>query len=164
MSQYNSALTQVFTEIVATTLPSTIVTFGNVANAAAEAASHASDATRKHIHISNEDSVPDNPEGFSTGLALLSSPIDQLPPEQSSQLIGTLRNLGTRHIAVALGQDARLCFRDLIALGFRRHAVIETDNGALTLYTYNLDTYNHKRAWNNAKHWANPEMWGKAWW
>jgi len=55
-------------------------------------------------------------------------------------------------------------FRDFIGLGFRRQAVLDDKGTALTLFTYNIDNYNHKRAWNNPRNWANPEMWGKARW
>ena len=55
-------------------------------------------------------------------------------------------------------------FTDFIGLGFRRQAELGYEDSPLTLYTYNIDSYNHKRAWNNPDNWANPEMWDKAWW
>ncbi len=97
-------------------------------------------------------------------LALVTDTLEHLPHGEGVLLLGQLRNYGTRQIAVVVGKTPDWAFTDFLALGFRRHAEIETENGALTLYTYNLDTYNHKRAWNNPDNWANPEMWGKAWW
>ncbi|KAE8547522.1 DUF6231 family protein [Marinobacter nauticus] len=102
------------------------------------------------------DSVPD--------LAIITDTLEHLPYEEGALLLGQLRNYGTHQIAVLVPQTTDWGFTDFIALGFQRHADIESENGALTLYTYNLDTYNHKRAWNNTDNWANPEMWGKAWW
>ncbi|GAB5478200.1 MULTISPECIES: DUF6231 family protein [Marinobacter] len=102
------------------------------------------------------DSVPD--------LAIITDTLEHLPYEEGALLLGQLRNYGTHQIAVLVPQTTDWGFTDFIALGFQRHADIESENGALTLYTYNLDTYNHKRAWNNPDNWANPEMWGKAWW
>ena len=55
-------------------------------------------------------------------------------------------------------------FKDFIGLGFRRQAELNDNGYNRTLYTYNIDNYNHKRAWNNPKNWANPEMWDKARW
>ncbi|SNB58319.1 hypothetical protein SAMN04487880_2715 [Marinobacter sp. es.042] len=97
-------------------------------------------------------------------LALITGTLEHLPHDEGALLLGQLRNYGTHQIAVLVGEAPGWAFTDFIGLGFRRHAELENDNGALTLYTYNLDTYNHKRAWNNPENWANPEMWGKAWW
>jgi len=97
-------------------------------------------------------------------LALVTETLEHLPHDEGALLLGQLRNYGTQQIAVLVGETPGWAFTDFIGLGFRRHAELENDDGALTLYTYNLDTYNHKRAWNNPENWANPEMWGKAWW
>lgn len=97
-------------------------------------------------------------------LALITDTLEHLPHDEGALLLGQLRNYGTHQIAVVVGETPDWAFTDFIGLGFRRHAELENDNGVLTLYTYNLDTYNHKRAWNNPENWANPEMWGKAWW
>lgn len=97
-------------------------------------------------------------------LALVTDTLEHLPFDEGALLLGQLRNYGTHQIAVLVGETPGWAFTDFIGLGFRRHAEIETDQGPVTLYTYNLDTYNHKRAWNNPDNWANPEMWGKAWW
>lgn len=97
-------------------------------------------------------------------LALITDTLEHLPHDEGALLLGQLRNYGTHQIAVVVGETPGWAFTDFIGLGFRRHAELENDNGVLTLYTYNLDTYNHKRAWNNPENWANPEMWGKAWW
>ncbi|MBU2954960.1 DUF6231 family protein [Marinobacter sp. F3R08] len=97
-------------------------------------------------------------------LALITDTLEHLPHGEGALLLGQLRNYGTHQIAVLVGETPDWAFTDFIGLGFRRHAELENDNGVLTLYTYNLDTYNHKRAWNNPEKWANPEMWGKAWW
>ncbi len=97
-------------------------------------------------------------------LALISNTLEHLPHDQGALLLGQLRNYGTHQIAVLVGETPDWAFTDFISLGFRRHAELSGPEGHFTLYTYNLDTYNHKRAWNNPDHWANPEMWGKAWW
>lgn len=97
-------------------------------------------------------------------LALITDTLEQLSHEEGEMLLGQLRNYGTHQIAVVVASDRGWEFRDFIGLGFRRQAVLDDQGSTRTLFTYNIDNYNHKRAWNNPKYWANPEMWGKAWW
>jgi len=97
-------------------------------------------------------------------LALITDTLEHLSHEEGALLLGQLRNYGTHQIAVLMADDAQWAFTDFIGLGFQRQASVGTGETAYTLYTYNIDSYNHKRAWNNPDHWANPEMWDKAWW
>ncbi len=97
-------------------------------------------------------------------LALITDTLEKVSHEEGEMLLGQLRNYGTHQIAVVVDPGQGWEFRDFIGLGFRRQAVLDDKGIALALYTYNIDSYNHKRAWNNPKNWANPEMWGKAWW
>lgn len=97
-------------------------------------------------------------------LALVTGTLEKLSREEGEMLLGQLRNYGTHQIAVVVEPGQGWEFRDFISLGFRRQAVLDDNGAALTLYTYNIDNYNHKRAWNNPRDWANPEMWGKARW
>lgn len=96
-------------------------------------------------------------------LALVSGTLESLDQATGTLLLGQLRNLGNHQIAVLVDPASGWNLKDFIALGFTRHS---SADGAeeLTLYTYNINSYNHKRAWNNPKYWANPEMWGKARW
>ncbi len=97
---------------------------------------------------------------------MITDTLEHLSHEQGELLLGQLRNYGTHQIAVISADDGRWAFTDFIGLGFQRQAVV-TESGPSsdrTLYTYNIDSYNHKRKWNNPDNWANPEMWGKAWW
>ncbi|GGY72582.1 DUF6231 family protein [Marinobacter zhanjiangensis] len=96
-------------------------------------------------------------------LALVTDTLESLPLETGRILLGQLRNLGNHQIAVLVSNASEWVFNDFIALGFVRQASTDGDQGH-TLYTYNINTYNHKRTWNNPKYWANPEMWDKARW
>lgn len=96
-------------------------------------------------------------------LALISDTLETMDQATGSLLLGQLRNLGNLRIAVLVEDRSGWQLRDFIALGFTRYADAG-ENGELTLYTYNIDSYNHKRDWNNPKYWANPEMWDKARW
>lgn len=97
-------------------------------------------------------------------LALITDTLEELEHAEGEILLGQLRNYGTHQIAVVVASDKGWDFRDFIALGFRRQANLDDQGVARTLFTYNIDNYNHKRAWNNPKNWANPEMWDKARW
>ena len=97
-------------------------------------------------------------------LALITCAIERLARAEGEMLLGQLRNYGTYQIAVVVDPEQGWDFKDFIGLGFRRQARLEDGAHQRTLYTYNIDNYNHKRAWNNPENWANPEMWGKAWW
>ncbi|KPQ00202.1 DUF6231 family protein [Marinobacter sp. HL-58] len=97
-------------------------------------------------------------------LALVTDTLEHLSHEQGEVLLGQLRNYGTHQIAVVVSGNPEWAFTDFIGLGFRRQAELGDGDNPLTLYTYNIDSYNHKRAWNNPDNWANPEMWDKARW
>lgn len=116
------------------------------------------------ITLDTTDPNAHMPPAHVTDLALVSETLEYLPFGEGILLLGQLRNYGTSRIAVLVPQMPDWRFTDFIGLGFNRHAELAAENSPLTLYTYNLDTYNHKRAWNNPDNWANPHMWGKAWW
>ena len=97
-------------------------------------------------------------------LALVTETLEHISHSQGQTLIGLLRNYGTRQIAVLVNENSGWSQSDFIGLGFKRQAKIEEDGESLTLYTYNISNYNHKRTWNNPRFWANPEMWDKARW
>jgi hypothetical protein len=94
-------------------------------------------------------------------LALVTDILGQLTHEDGRHLLGNLKNLHARRVAVCIAKNDPWSFSDMIGLGFRRHASL--DEGR-TLYSYDIDTYNPARAWNNPDYWANPEMWGKHRW
>ena len=96
-------------------------------------------------------------------LAIVTDTLEDLSLENGRVLLGQLRNLGNHQIAVLVSNHSDWAFNDFLALGFVRQGSTDDREGH-TLYTYNIDTYNHKRTWNNPKYWANPEMWDKARW
>ena len=103
----------------------------------------------------------------SVDLALIADLSEVGGPEAASLLLGQLRNYGTGRILVLATDGTSGDFSDFIGLGFRRHASFASQEPyapGTTIYTYNIDTYNHRRKWNNPDHWANLELWGKAWW
>ncbi len=149
--------------IIETSSPATLVSCGSLATEISRMWQNHQDG----VDVRTLDTIDPNARlqiDRVADLALITGTLEHLPHDEGALLLGQLRNYGTHQIAVLVGEAPGWAFTDFIGLGFRRHAELENDNGALTLYTYNLDTYNHKRAWNNPENWANPEMWGKAWW
>ena len=96
-------------------------------------------------------------------LALITDVLEHLSASEGRTLLGQLRNAGARRIAVLAAPDKNWRLSDFIALGFKRAEQGRADP-VKTLYTYDIASYNHKRKWNNADHWANPHMWDKARW
>ncbi len=154
---------EILARIVDTCDPESLLCCGTLARQVADIWQHHHQAAR----VSTLDASDPNaglPPARVHDLALVSGTLEHLPYGEGALLLGQLRNYGTRQIAVLVGTTPDWAFTDFIGLGFRRHARLSSDAGDCTLYTYNLDTYNHKRAWNNPDNWANPDRWGKAWW
>ncbi len=98
-------------------------------------------------------------------LILMADWLEHCEPSEGRLLLGALRNRLNPRILVAVDeQRAGWCFTDFLGLGFRREAHFAQAGQSLSLYGYDLASYNHKRAWNTPENWANPENWGKYWW
>ncbi|QSP95772.1 hypothetical protein LPB19_05010 [Marinobacter salinisoli] len=160
---YDSLLQQVLASILDTCQPESLLCCGATADTVGEHWHQHSKNTRMS-RIDPKDPNSDLPLNSVHDLALVSDTLEHLPFDEGALFLGQLRNYGTHQIAVLAGESPDWAFKDFLGLGFRRHTELEQRDGTVTLYTYNLDNYNHKRQWNNPKHWANPEMWGKAWW
>lgn len=153
----------ILARIVDTTQPETLLCCGDIArDVAATWQRHKAGARVQTLDTTDPNASM--PLDAVQDLALISNTLEHLPHGEGVLFLGQLRNYGTHQIAVLVGEAPDWAFTDFIGLGFRRHTELAGISGNLTLYTYNLDTYNHKRAWNNPDNWANPEMWGKAWW
>lgn len=100
-------------------------------------------------------------------LALVAGTLEHLSGDEGKLLLGQLRNMGAQKMAVLVASDSGWCFRDFIGLGFVRQQDFAPEGNrkaTLSLYTYDIANYNHKRTWNTPENWANPEMWDKARW
>ena len=76
----------------------------------------------------------------------------------SKTQIGLIKNVLAQKILII--QKNTDLDQNFIELGFTHHA----DIAAPTIYSFNLKSYNHKRVWNNAEGWANPENFEKYRW
>lgn len=150
-------------DIIENSAPQTILSVGTNADELANLwCSAHPDTLSVNINIETiSDSVKNH---ASADLAIVYGALETLTQHDGEQLLAMLRNYGTHQIAVLVKNNSVWQFNQFIALGFRKHTEISEDEQLYTLYTYNLDNYNHKRIWNNPRFWANPEMWNKARW
>lgn len=153
---------RVLARIIDTSQPATLLCCGQIAQEVA--AVWQQQAGQQLMTLDTTDPNAHMPPMQVPDLALITDTLEHLPFGEGALLLGQLRNYGTQQIAVLAPPTPAWGFTEFLGLGFQRHAELQSENGALTLYTYNLDTYNHKRAWNNPDNWANPHMWGKTWW
>lgn len=86
--------------------------------------------------------------------------IEALPLKELRACIGLLRNLLSERVWVLVEQE--YCSNEeWISLGFKRDSIPGAGTCSIASFSYNLETYNHKRDWNNTRFWANPENWDK---
>jgi Family of unknown function (DUF6231) len=97
-------------------------------------------------------------------MALVIGLMERLDKTEGVQLIGRLRNVHTEHLFVLIGADARWPVTEWYALALQCADRFQVGAERLTLYGYDLASYNRTRSWNNPRYWANPENWGKYWW
>lgn len=86
--------------------------------------------------------------------------VETLPLTEVRLCVGTLKNLLSERVWLVLepeyGKD-----EEWISLGFKRDSLPRINQVEVASFSYNLETYNHKRDWNNTRFWANPENWDK---
>lgn len=102
-------------------------------------------------------------------LVVVADQLEYMSAAQGTILLGTLRNLHSSSLAVlyqpALAPEAlRWPPNAFLALGLHRAAEFQQAERHMTLYRYELDSYNFHRTWNTPEHWANPQNWGRYWW
>jgi hypothetical protein len=99
--------------------------------------------------------------------ALVADFLEHMSRADGHAVLARLRNLHAGRLLVFIDHAATReswTLDDFLALGFRQDAQLSDAARTLTLYSYDIATYNHTREWNNPRFWANPEMWGKYFW
>ncbi len=163
MNDSSPTRAQAIAALIEACQPATLVAFGEQAQTIAQHWCDAHDNCQLTC-LNAIEATADLKLSKTQDLALVTDSLEQLSHHQGQTLLGQLRNYGTGQIAVLVDDTAGWSLTDFIGLGFRRQTRFEDDAHSATLYTYNINNYNHKRDWNNPRFWANPEMWGKAWW
>jgi len=78
-----------------------------------------------------------------------------------SPFFAALRDRLNRPLIVHLGEGHRIggsVDQQMVSLGFTRYRADEP------IYLFDIETYKRTPDWLNARHWANPELWGKFRW
>ena len=81
--------------------------------------------------------------------------------ETLSPLLATLRDRLNRPVMVHFGEGHPIggsVDQRMVSLGFTRQTAAEP------MYLFDIETYKQTPDWLNARHWANPELWGKYRW
>lgn len=95
-------------------------------------------------------------------LALVHDALEGVDTAAGQQLLGHIRNSLARRIWLLVDSTSSWSLPTLTALGFRK---IDLPFGpSIASYLYDLNSYNHKRSWNNSRFWANPENFNKFRW
>jgi len=102
-------------------------------------------------------------------LVIIADQLEYMHRHSGEELLGLVRHLHSNTMLVlyqpALApQKLRWQLSDFLGMGMRRQQQFSDGERSMSLYTYELDTYNFTRSWNNSRFWANPENWGKYWW
>ncbi len=102
-------------------------------------------------------------------LVVIADQLEYMNRHSGEELLGLVRHLHSDAMLVlyqpALApQKLRWQLSDFLGMGMRRQQQFSDGERSMSLYSYELDSYNFTRSWNNSRFWANPENWGKYWW
>ncbi len=101
-------------------------------------------------------------------LAVVANTLEHCDRSAGEKLLGQLRNLHANHLVIVYQRrpNSEWQAAHFYALGLHLKQTFENNEAGepLELYTYDIESYNHKREWNTARFWANPENFGKYWW
>jgi hypothetical protein len=95
--------------------------------------------------------------------AVLSGALEDVPHDDGAALIARLRDLHCHRFALACRhadahhREGAWSEAELLAMALSLHRRIREDGVWFSVYTYDIDTFNRRREWNNPEHWANPD-------
>lgn len=88
-------------------------------------------------------------------LAIVFDELEDMAEGEVTRLLGTLRNRYCQRLLVC--SRLPLGITAMRALGFARGEPL----CGRDVFTYDIDTYNEERAWNNSEDWAHPQSYDK---
>lgn len=106
------------------------------------------------------------PDSIVYELAVVCDALETLDKAAAERLLGRLRDVQAKAVLVAtLAQHSRTWApTDFIAMGFKRCRTLVDGADGWLLYRFNIYDYKDTPSWLNARHWANPEQWGRDRW
>jgi hypothetical protein len=104
-------------------------------------------------------------ERFDYGL--VHQTLERMDLDAGSALLARLRDLHCRRFSVtfaATGDDPAWTRERFLSLALSLHRRVDQDGLTTVIYSYDIDTYNPRREWNDPSHWANPENFDRYRW
>ncbi len=98
---------------------------------------------------------------------LVHQTLERLDLDAGSALLARLRDLHCRRFSVtfAAAEDGPAWTRErFLSLALSLHRRVDQDGISTVVYSYDIDTYNPKREWNDSSNWANPENFDRYRW
>lgn len=123
----------------------------------------AADAGEVHWlrEVATPDDLPLDQPRFA--LAAAAGVFEHLATDSAAALLAALRDRCARRVLVAL--PARpWSEQDMRGFGFDRLGTVRAGDAVLDTYGFDIDRYKRTPDWLNARHWANPELWGRFRW
>lgn len=105
-------------------------------------------------------------------LAVIIDALETLARPRAERLVGRLRDINAAAVLAVIDRKrssetpgaSPWRQADFIALGFTRCAGTRQLASGWDLYRYDVHDYKTTPSWLNARHWANPQRWGKQRW
>lgn len=97
-------------------------------------------------------------------VAVLMHALAELDRREGAELLARLRDVGARRILVAARTDGQWRRNDFLGYGFQLFGRFQTEPAPVAVYRFDLYDYKPVPEWLNARHWANPQLWGKYRW
>lgn len=121
-------------------------------------AAHFPAANQKRLHLQDLEEVLEHPADQPAELVLVATAM-RGDVRREDQALARLRDLLAQRILLITRDEDELATR-LLSLGYR---ILGRNDGRLVA-GFDLHDYKHCPEWLNARHWANPENWGRFRW
>ena len=111
--------------------------------------------------VTTADELPLEQPRFA--LAAAAGVFEHLGTDTAAALLAALRDRCARRVLVAI--PARpWSAQAMRGFGFESLGTVRAGDAVLDTYGFDIDRYKRTPDWLNARHWANPELWGRFRW
>lgn len=111
--------------------------------------------------VATPDDLPLEQQRFA--LAAAAGVFERLHTDAAAALLAALRDRCARRVLVALAARPWSA-QDMRGFGFDSLGAVRAGDTVLDTYGFDIDRYKRTPDWLNARHWANPERWGRFRW
>jgi hypothetical protein len=111
--------------------------------------------------VTTPDELPLDQQRFA--LAAAAGVFERLHTDTAAALLAALRDRCAQRVLVAL-PGRPWSAQDMRGFGFESLGTVRAGAAVLGTYGFDIDRYKRTPDWLNARHWANPELWGRFRW